>query len=540
MKKIYIFGHKNPDTDSVCGAISYSYLKNKLGINTEPRVLGEISNETKYALNYFNVNVPEYLEDVKVRIKDITYHKDYFVKEDCSIFETYNFMNEKNITGIPIVNNKKKFVGYVSLKEIAKTMITDNNNYLDTTFDNIVYTLKSLNFIKIDNVIKGNIVAATFDDNTFINNVKLDSESIVIVGDRQAIIDYAIRSKVKLIIVIGNKDLNVTQLLLAKQNNINIIFSPYTSFETSKLLGLTNNINTIKRNENCICLNVNDYMTDFIEISNKTKHTNYPIVDKNGICYGMLRIIDINEYNKNQVILVDHNSIKQSVDGIEEAEILEIVDHHNISDINTKNPINFRNMAVGSVNTIIYYLFKENNVLIPDDIAGLMISGIISDTVLLNSPTTTYYDRLVIEELSNQIGINYKEYGMALLKSGMNIIGYSIEDIIYRDYKVFNVDDYKFSIGQVLTVDFNDFRDKINDFVDSLNEISRSNGYILSTLYITNILTKESMILFNSSGCYIIKEAYNLNDIYEGIIVDNVLSRKKQMVPNIMSVLEKK
>ena len=236
---------------------------------------------------------------------------------------------------------------------------------------------------------------------------------------------------------------------------------------------------------------------------------------------------------------MDHNSIKQSVDGIDEAEILEIVDHHNISDINTKNPINFRNMAVGSVNTIIYYLYKENNISIPDDIAGLMISGIISDTVLLNSPTTTYHDKFVIEELSKQTNINYKEYGMKLLKSGMDITGYSTEDIIYRDYKVFNVNDYKFSIGQVLTVDFNDFKNNINDYVDTLNEISRSNGYILSTLYITNILTKESMILYNSSGSHIIKDAYNLDNVYEGVIIKNILSRKKQMVPNIMSVLEK-
>ena len=327
---------------------------------------------------------------------------------------------------------------------------------------------------------------------------------------------------------------------MAKNNKVNIIFTPYTSFEASKLLGLANNINTIKRNENCICLETDDYMTDFVEISNKTKHTNYPIVSKNGTCYGMLRLIDISEYDKNKVILVDHNSVKQSVDGLDEAEILEIVDHHNISDINTKNPINFRNMAVGSVNTIIYYLYKENDVDIPNDIAGLMISGIISDTVLLNSPTTTYHDKFVVEELSKMIDIDYKDYGMKLLKSGMDIAGYSIEDIIYRDYKVFNIDDYKFSIGQVLTVDFNDFRNNLSDYVEILNEISRSNGYILSALYITNILTKESMILFNTSGSYIIKDAYDLNDIYEGIVVKNILSRKKQMVPNIMSVLEKK
>ena len=524
MKKTYIFGHKNPDTDSVCSAISLSYLKNQLGYNTEPRILSDINEETK---------------DVKVKIKDITYHKDYIIKESTSIYDTYNFMNEKNITGIPLVNDYKKFVGYVSLKEIARTMITDNNNYLETTFDNIVSTLKSSNFIKVDDEISGNIVAATFDDNTFINNVKLNNDSIVIVGDRQIIIDYAIKSKVKLIILIGDQELSTTQLLIAKSNNVNIICTPYTSFETSKLLGLTNKISTIKRNENCICLDTEDYMTDFIEISNKTKHTNYPIVNKRGICYGLLRLIDINEYEKNKVILVDHNSVKQSVDGLEEAEILEIVDHHNISDINTSKPINFRNMSVGSVNTIIFYLYKENNISIPDDIAGLMLSGIISDTLLLNSPTTTYHDTFVVLELSKQINIDYKDYGMKLLKSGMNFKGYSIEDIIYRDYKTFTVNDYKFSIGQLLTVDFDDFKDNIDSYVKALDEISLKNGYKITALFITNILTKQSMVLYNTSSKNIIKEAYSLDEVYEGIIIEGILSRKKQIVPNIMGVLER-
>lgn len=539
MKKIAIFGHKNPDTDSVCAAISLSYLKNQLGFNTEPRVLGEINNETKFALDYFNVKTPNLLEDVKVKIKDITYHKDYFIKEDSSIFDTYHSMNDKNITGIPLVDNNKKFVGYVSLKEIARAMIDHTTNYLDTTFDNIVSTLNSINYVRVNDEIKGNIVAATFDDNTFINEIKLDNNSIVIVGDRQAIIDYAIENKVKLIILIGNQELNPEQLLVAKANDINIICTPYSSFETSRLLGLTNKINTIKRNENCICLDVEDYMTDFIEISNKTKHTNYPIVNKKGVCYGLLRLIDTSEYNKYKVILVDHNESKQSVDGLEEAEILEVVDHHNISDINTNKPINFRNMAVGSVNTIIYYLYKENNVTIPNDIAGLMLSGILSDTLLLNSPTTTYHDKFVVNELSKQNNIDYNEYGIKLLKSGMDLTGFSVEDIIYRDYKTYNVNGYKFSIGQILTVDFSDIESKKDEYIEALNEISVKNGYRVSALYVTNILDKNSYILYNDSAEYIMKEAYGLSNMYQGIVLDGVLSRKKQMVPNIMDILER-
>ena len=538
MKKTYIFGHKNPDTDSVCGAISLSYLKNALGEVTEPRILSDINNETKYALSYFNVNVPKYLNDVKVKIKDITYHKNYYVNENTSIYDTYNFMDSKNITGIPLVGDKKAFVGYVSLKEIARSMINDTTNYLDTTFDNISKTLKSSDYIKIDDNIKGEVVAATFDDNTFINNIKLDNNSIVIVGDRQNIIDYALRSQVKLLILIGNKELSKEQSLIAKIIKINVIYTPFSSFEVSKVLGLTNKINSIKRNETCICLNTEDYMSDFIEISNKTKHTNYPIVNKKGICYGMLRLIDINEVDRDKVILVDHNESKQSVDGLDEAEILEIIDHHNISDINTSKPINFRNMSVGSVNTIIYYMYKENNIEIPDDIAGLMLSGIISDTVLLNSPTTTYNDEFVINELSKQINIDYKKYGMELLKSGMSIDNLSLEDIVYRDFKSYSVNDYKFGVGQVLTVDYNDFYN-IDDYVKELDKISRHNGYKVVALYITNILQKNSMVIFNSSAKEIIKDVYDLSDIYEGIIVEGILSRKKQIVPCIMDVLDK-
>ena len=196
-------------------------------------------------------------------------------------------------------------------------------------------------------------------------------------------------------------------------------------------------------------------------------------------------------------------------------------------------------MIVGSVNTILYYLYKENNIEIPNYVAGLMISGIISDTVLLNSPTTTLQDKYVLNELSNQINIDYNDYGMKLLKSGMSIEGYKTEDIIYRDYKTYTIDDKTFSVGQVLTVDYNDFINDIPKYVDSLNKISLKNGYTISTLYITNILTKNSMIIFNENGKHIIEDAYNIKDAKEGIIIDGILSRKKQIVPFIMEALKR-
>ncbi len=534
MKKTRIFGHKNPDTDSVCAAIVLSFLKNKLGADTEPRILGEINKETKFALDYFNFEVPQYLNDVKIKIKDIKYHKDYYIEKDASIYKTYNFMNENNLTGIPLVQDDSMFVGYVSLKEIAKYMISNISNNIDTSFDSLLEILKSDKYIKIDNYIIGEIYISLKN-----KNININKNTILVCENDREIIKNAIDSNVKMIILVGNDDLNLDIMLECKEKNINFINTKLNVLEISKLLCLSNKIDSIKRNENCITLEPIDYMSDFINIANKTKHTNYPIVSNRGRCHGMLRLIDTIEYEKHKVILVDHNEFKQSVDGLEEAEILEVIDHHNISDISTKMPINFRNMTVGSVNTILYYMYKENNIDIPKDIAGLMMSGIISDTVLLNSPTTTVYDTTVLKELSEISSIDYKEYGMKLLKSGMNFENYSTQDIIYHDFKTYSVLDYKFGIGQILTVDYNDYKNTIDAFVEELNTIAKNNNYELCTLFITNIIDKSSCVIYNIDSEKIIKDAYNLENIYEGIIIKDILSRKKQIVPNIMEVIEK-
>lgn len=538
MDEIFVFGHKNPDTDSVCGSIAVAHLKKELGFNANPYILSEINKETEFVLNKFNVEKPAFLNDVKVKIKDVLYHKDYYMDESSSIYETYSFMNNAGITGIPIVDNSKKFIGYVSLKEIASEMIVNFTNKLKCNYDNIVKTLQSEKFIKFDEVIEGNIVSATFDANTFKEQVELNSESILIIGDRRDIIDYAIEKHVKLIVLVGNIPLSEEYEEKLKTAKINIICTPFSSFKVVRLITLANEIKSIRRQENAICIDRMDYLTDFIDISNETKHTNYPIVSSSGKCHGMLRLIDTNEFNKYKVILVDHNEKKQSVVGLDEAEILEIIDHHNMSGINTKMPINFRNMSVGSVCTIVYFLYKENNIIIPKNIASLLMSGIISDTLLLKSPTTTNYDKEVLRKLSLLTGIDVNTYGMELLKSGINNDGLSVKDVIFKDFKSYNSNGRKIGIGQVMTTDFKEFEDNINEYVNVLNEIAE-NEYEVMALFVTNILTNNSYVIYNKSSENIIKNAYDLNEIYQGYMLENVLSRKKQILPNLISVVEK-
>lgn len=538
MNKIYIFGHKNPDADSVCGSITLSNLKNKLGMNTEPRILSPINKETEYILNRFNISVPEYLNDVRVQIKDVNYHKDYIINENESIYEAFKKMNDNAITGLPLVDDADNFKGYVSLKEVASEMIYNENLFIDTTFDNIASILETKDYIKFDNQITGYAHAATFDDETFIKDIELDEKSIVIVGDRETIIKHAINLNVKLIIMVKGKKLTEELEKEARKHKINVIMTNKSSFKIARVLCLTNPIKSIKRGTDTVTFTIDDYLTDFNEETNKLKHTNYPILNSRGKCLGMLRTIDAHEVTKKKVILVDHNMRAQSVDGLEEAEILEITDHHNIGDINTSSPINFRNMAVGAVNTIIYYLYRENNVKIDKTMASLMLSGIISDTLLLQSPTTTEKDRLVAKDLAHIAKLDLNTYGLELLSSGVSIEGLTANDILFKDFKIYKVGNYNMSIAQVFTTDFKYFEPRVKEIVEELNRVSKNHEYKSCVLFVTNFLTNNSYVLFSDNSKKILELAYGLDNIQNGDILKGVVSRKKQMVPYIMSAIE--
>ena len=268
MEKILIFGHKNPDTDSVCGTISLAYLKKQMGLNVEPRVLSEINAESNYALKKFNISVPKYLNDVKLQLKDVKYKKGFYIDENTSIYTTYNYLTEKAITGIPLVDDKKHFVGYVSLREIASNLVMNDSNKLDTSFDSIKETLNATKVYKYSEQIAGNIMAVTLPYRLFMETVPVDENSILIVGNREHIINYAIKKKVKMLIIITNHTPTREQLTLARKNKVNIIITPYDTFKTSRIITLANPIKSIKRNSSAICFSPKDYLSDFLDISN--------------------------------------------------------------------------------------------------------------------------------------------------------------------------------------------------------------------------------------------------------------------------------
>jgi len=538
MNEIYVFGHKNPDTDSVTAAISLAHLKKELGINATPRVLGNINNETQYVLDYFNVKKPEYLNNVKLQIKDLNYKNNNHILNTNSIYYAYNYMTENKINNVPIITEDKKVCGLIAMKHIAKFIISGDSKNLNATYDNILESLEATSILKYNDLIEGTINIAAYKSQTFIDNVKIDNSSIVLVGDRYKVLEHAINNNAKLIIITGNNEIPEELLEQAKTNKVNIIKTNFRTYEASKMISLSNNALDIAIKEDIVSVSEEELVSEFINIANKTKYSYYPVLNKKQEFVGSVQLVDTNNQNKKQVILVDHNEYEQSVDGLNEAEILEIVDHHNIGSVGTKAPINFRNMPVGSDNTVIYKLYKEHNISIPKEIAGLMLSGIISDTLLFVSPTTTDLDKEVANELAQLAQVDLNQYGLDMLKAGTSLKGKTEEDILFGDFKVYDIGNKKIGVTQVSTFDINDFNDSIETYKKLINKNAENNNYDVFAFFITDILKNGSYIYYNDNAQDIISNAFDVDNIEQGYYLDGCVSRKKQVIPKIMKALE--
>lgn len=538
MSKVYIFGHQRPDTDAVTAAITLSYLKNEQGMDAEPRVLGHINDETKYVLDYFGVKEPKYLNDVRLQLKDIKYHKGMFINGASTLKETYEYLMDNSITGVPVVDDDNKYLGIVTLKDLAKDIISGDYSKLDSSYDNIVKTLNGEKVLKFDNNMNGNLLIASYKQETFMSTVDIGSNEVLIVGDRHAIHEYAIKNGVKLLIVTGSNDLNDANLKLAKEHKVNVIRTNLDTFTAAKLIGLSNRVSSILHSES-ISFKENDFYDDFIEETKKLKHNNYPIVNNAGKCLGLIRVTDIVEKNNKKVILVDHQEEEQSVNGLDEANIIGIVDHHKIGNISTKSPINFRNMAVGSSNTIIHELYKEAGIKIPKEMAGLMISGILSDTLILQSPTTTDLDREVVEELAKLLKIDYKEYAIKMFKAGTSLKGKTKDEVINTDLKTFTSGDIKFAVAQVFTLDIDEIKAEIDDYLSELNNTNEKLGCEFTMLCFTDVIDNGSYVIYTDAAKEILANGFKKSNFEQMTYIKGLASRKKQMVPVILGEIEK-
>ena len=540
MDKIYIFGHKNPDTDSVTSAIGLSYLKNKLGFKTIPCLLGTMNNETKFVLDYFNVPTPTYLNDTKLQIKDIGYKKNCKIYYKDTLLNLYNKMQENDVTGMPIYNDQNYYYGLVTMKDLLRIIINPEYITVNTSLDNIKETLKCTYVTKFDREINGNIIISAYNSTEFEEKVKINDKSILIVGRRQNIARYAIESHAKLLIIVGNEKLDDDLIEKAKKNKVNILYTKLDSIHATKLLTLSNYIKAIVTNEDKkkIVVEENAYLGDFQTIFNKYKYTNYPVVSKTKKVIGLLCMSDIYERKPKKVMLVDHNEYSQSVLGIEEAEIMEIVDHHKVGNINSSYPINIRNMVVGSTSTIVTIMMRESNVKPTKDIAGLLLAGIISDTLLFRSPTTTDIDKEQANYLSKISQVNPVKFSKEMFRAAADIKGKTIEEIFYGDFKSFYINDKKIGISQVMTIDYEKLLERQDEYIEFIEETSENENFNILALCITDIINSNSYLLFNQKSKQIFESIYNV-DMEQCHKLKGVVSRKKQIIPLLMDELNK-
>ena len=534
MEKVYVFGHRNPDTDSVTAAIALSHLKKELGVNAVPAVLSGINLETKYVLQYFGVKEPIFLNDVKIKVKDLNYTKNYSVTEQDSINDAYHKMNEAGISKIPMVDDHKKLLGIITMKDIAKEQFNENIDLVDSTYDNILEAIDGKELLRFNEDIKGKLTVASYRSKTIISSVPLDTNSILMVGDRHSVIEYAITSGIKLLIVTGGHQIKEEHLKLAKEKKVNIIVTPYPTLIAARRINLANSVSTINYVKDILCISEYENVSDFMGIANKTRYSYYPVIDEDEKCKGILRMSDVSYDNRKNVILVDHNSYEQSAIGLEETNIIEIVDHHNIGSIGTNMPINFRNMPVGSTNTILYIMYHENNIKIPKEIAGLMLSGILSDTLILNSPTTTDIDRKAVQELAEIAGVDYQVYGLEMLKAGSSLKGKTKEEVLYTDYKNYPVGNYHIGLGQISTTNPDELLEEKEEYVDLLNQVADGEDYYFVALFVTDIIKKGSYVLYSKRAEDILRNVYKCEDLTQGTFLEGVVSRKKQILPGIM------
>lgn len=531
-----VFGHKNPDTDSVTSAIALAHLRKMQGQSTKAFVLGDIPKEAQYVLNYFNVSHPEKIDNVKIQMSDIDYDKVEPLKPEHSILTAYHHMNQYKIRTLPIVDDFNKLTGIITMKDIAMNTINGDSRTLNTTFENLKKDLNAYVMNYSNPMVKGTVVITAFHKDTIIDNDIFNEKSVVITGDRFEIIDYAIRKKVQLIIITGGQ--NIPQVLKdrAAVSRVNILITPYDTYDTAKIINQTNFISTIMKSKRLLKFKESAYMDHCKEIVQTSKHSKFPIVDDEGKYLGIIGRTHFLNPSKKRVILVDHNEYGQSAEGLSQADVLEIVDHHKLGDICTSMPIAFRNVPVGSTNTIIYMLYHEARVEIPTHIAGLMMAGIISDTLYLKSPTTTDHDIKAVQELSAKIDILPEKFAMDMFKNGTSLDGKTAHEIFYNDYKMFSVDGYTLGISQVFTLNHEEILNEKEKYIPLIEEIHNKKEHFITLMLVTDIIKEGSYMLYATEHEPVLAQAFGIS-IEQGVFIENCVSRKKQIIPKVIDAI---
>ncbi len=541
--KIYVVGHKNPDTDSICSAIAYAALKKELtGKHYVARRAGRLNEETQYVLEYFGVEVPKLLSDLRVQVRDVDLRRAENLNGSVSIKTAWAQMKELNIKTLPIGRNNK-LEGLITVGDIARS-------YMDVYDSNILARSKT-QYRNIASTIDGKIISG--NEHSYVSKGKVaiaassrqlmsdfvDEDDLVILGDRIEAQQLAIDINVSCMVVCGDARIPNEILKQAKEKEIVVIASPHDTFTVARLINQSIPVRHFMTKDELITFYPKDYVDDVKEVMARKKYRDFPVVDINGDFQGFISRRRLLNCRKKQVILVDHNEESQAVDGIEQADVLEIIDHHRLNSIQTIGPVVFRNQPVGCTATIIYQMYQEYNKPVNPVIAGLLCSAIISDTLLFRSPTCTLLDEHAAKELAEIADINMEELAQAMFKAGSNLQGKSAEEICFLDFKQFTVNDTVFGVGQVNSMSAKELTEIKTQIESELDKIRQNHRLDMIFFMLTNIMTESSELLcVGPEAREKAISAFDLNGKSDTLYLKGVVSRKKQLVPAIVEALQ--
>ena len=543
-KKVWVVGHKNPDTDSICAAIAYANLKNQAdGNRYEAKRAGELNEETKYVLDTFGVKSPGLITDVGAQVKDIEIRKTPGVSGKISLKRAWEMMKEQNVVTLPVTDKENNLEGLIITGDIATSYMDVYDNSIlsraKTQYQNIVDTLDGTMLCGNEHAyfMKGKVVVGSANPETM--EQFLEDDDLVIMGNRYDAQICALESNASCIVIAGSPQVPKTIVKMAEEKHCVLITTDYDTYTAARLINQSMPIKFFMRREQLVTFETEEYIDEVREIMSKEKHRDFPVLDEDGKYIGMISRRNLLNMKKKQLILVDHNEKTQAVDGIGGADILEIIDHHRIGSLETMSPVFFRNQPLGCTATIIYQMYQEQKVAIDKKVAGLLCSAILSDTLMYRSPTCTPLDKAVAEELAQIADINIEEHAKAMFQAGSDFGSKTPEEIFYQDFKTFSQDGVEFGVGQLSAMTQEELEQVRDKLLPYLRDVLVERKIEMVFVMLTNIIEETTYIICaGEKADDLVEKAYHVHKEGDYHVLKGVVSRKKQLIPMFMSAMQ--
>lgn len=543
-KKVYIIGHKNPDTDSICSAIAYADIKNRTDDGQFiPKRAGQINQETNYVLQRFQAEVPGYVSNAGTRVKDMDINRIKGAANNLSLKKAWALMRSKNVNTLPITAENGLLEGLITIGDIAESyMEVYDDSILSaarTQYRNIIETLDGSLVVGNEHGYfnRGKVVVAAA--NPDLMESYIEENDLVILGNRYESQLCAIEMHACCIVVCEGAPVSKTIQKLAGDKSCVIISTPHAAFTVARLINQSMPVKHLMKKTDLLTFELDDYTDSIKDQMTRHRYRHFPILDNHGKYVGMITRRSLLGIRKNQLILVDHNETSQAVENIESTEILEIIDHHRLGSLETMSPVFFRNQPVGCTATILYQIYQEKNLEISGQIAGLLCAAIISDTLMFRSPTCTAADKLAAEKLSEIADINLESLAEEMFTAGSNLRGKSAEEIFYQDFKKFEFNETSFGVGQITSMNAAELKDIKEYLIPYMEKNLGSHGESMLFFMLTDVINESTELLgYGGDSLKLAEDAFQVTPDEHSLILPGVVSRKKQLIPAFINALK--